>query len=292
MSNTHRINHIGGLIEALPSLFGFMPVESVVVLTTHGERNKMGFRLRFDLADFTTRPQEAAEMIAGHVTRQAKPDGSVIVLVVTETGNVGQGVIDQIVDTLDGPILAGGVAHGGIVTEWLTGETYEYTDPCTSVASTMAVAEGQSIMHTRDDVESSLTPQHTAAAAGDGPTDAHLGLAALNGRFTMTEQARIALVRSAANTPTRDDLMTSAETGDTTQHATVWTQVARTAHRDEAGPVYAMAGYCTYLGGDGARALILLETALKLDPDHTLARLILTAVEAGINPELMRTATS
>jgi len=292
MSNTHTISHLGGIVEALPTIFGFMPVESVVVLTTHGARNRMGFRMRLDLADFTHDPTGAAQMLASHVRTHREPDGGVIVLVVTGSADQGTAAIDALADALDCAIMAGGVAHGGIVRSWTTGETYDYTDPHTSIASTMAVAEGQRLMHTREEIEASLMPQHTAAPVGQGPTDAHLALAALNERCPLTDEARVALTRSAAEQGTRDELLTCAEMSHPGQHAAVWIKVARVAHRDDAGPVYAVAGYAAYLSGDGARALMLLETALRLTPDHTLAQLVYATVNAGISPEQFRTITN
>jgi hypothetical protein len=214
MTNRHRVNHLGGLIEALPTLFGFMPLESVIVLTTHGERAQIGFRMRLDVAAFASSPEESAQRLADQIAVHHQPDGSIIVVLVTEASSAGHSVIDVLAEALDYPIAAGAVAHGGVVSDWRTGQIHEYTDPSTSVASAMAVSEGQPIMHTREEIVASLAPTHTADRVDEGPINARLARLTLDGRRVITDQARVALVRAAAHRPTRDRLMAPAVAGD------------------------------------------------------------------------------
>ena len=55
------------------------------------------------------------------------------------------------------------------------------------------------------------------------------------------------------------------------------------------GGALAWAAYCA---GEGALAGVALEQALETDPQHSLARLLLTGLYGGIRPEQMRQVSS
>ena len=45
----YTAHDIPDLINTLPALFGFMPEDSIVAISTYGPRQRLGFRMRMDM---------------------------------------------------------------------------------------------------------------------------------------------------------------------------------------------------------------------------------------------------
>jgi len=54
------------------------------------------------------------------------------------------------------------------------------------------------------------------------------------------------------------------------------------------GLALGVVGFGAYMSGDGPRAGIALEAALRCDPGNRMARLLDTALQAGMPPETVR----
>lgn len=280
----HTARTPGDLVEALPALFGFTPTDSVVVITTHGDRNRLGFRLRADRPETPEQRRPLAEMIAGHVSRHVDPDGSVIVIVVA--GDVDEGMKDlgAVLDALSEPVLVAGVAGLGVFTEWGTGAVWPYEDPAHSAATVAAVALGQNVQTSREALVASLAPTYAEAYVADGEIDTGLCLAVLAGTHDLTAEARVAFTRACRNIDVRDYLWGEATAETAGHHAATWTAVALPSHRRDVAGLFAMASMATYLSGDGARARTLADTALKHDAEQSLAKVTLVAIDSGMSP--------
>src|SRR5688500_17535011 len=68
-ASVYTAHDIPDLLNALPTLFGFRPEESLVAVSTHGPRRRFGFRLRVDIPA-PEDVEELAEVVVGHLGRQ------------------------------------------------------------------------------------------------------------------------------------------------------------------------------------------------------------------------------
>jgi hypothetical protein len=70
-------------------------------------------------------------------------------------------------------------------------------------------------------------------------------------------------------------------------------QVARRTAPPSDAPVCTLLAWVAYARGDGARANVALDRALRTDPEHSLALLLRRALDSGITPgEVRRTLVS
>jgi len=283
MNAVHTTSTPGGLVEALPALFGFVPTESVAVLTTLAGGRRIGFRLRTDRPEPEQRT-EIAELIAGHVARHVVGGGVVMVIVLADDLEQGMNDLAAVLDAISAPVIVAGVARRGVFTEWGSGDVWPYEDPAHSTATVAAVAAGQNVETSREALAASLTPTYAQAFVTDGHIDMDLCLAVLAGTHDLSDAARIALTRAARDTAVRDYLWGEATPATAAHHAATWTAVALPSHRRDVAGLYAMAAIATYLSGDGARGRELADIALKHDPEQSLAKVALTAIDAGLSP--------
>ena len=68
----------------------------------------------------------------------------------------------------------------------------------------------------------------------------------------------------------------------------LWSHVVRCAPPSMSPPSLSLAGFASWLSGDGALALIAAERALAIDPHYTLAGLLLKMLEGGVPPSSWR----
>src|SRR5689334_19723144 len=86
MTTPRFIAHdIPDLLNALPTMFGFSPQESIVAIGTFGDRHRLGFSMRLDIPPPAVNPV-VARTVAGHLGRQGA-EGA-IVLAVSERPEV------------------------------------------------------------------------------------------------------------------------------------------------------------------------------------------------------------
>jgi len=301
------------LIGVLPTLFGFSPADSLVGVATHGPRSRFGFRLRIDMPE----PHEvdaAAELVATHLRRQA-PDGVVLVAITPHqvTAAVLLGAVrSRLVDL---PLVAAVRADGQrywTPDEGCPPEGVPYTSSA-HPAVVRAVVEGMEILPDRaalvsrfappsgpflarmeratDRVLDGLTPGLAAAAGADlaivgmqavGPVlDRALG----DGRELDEDDLALLAVWVSA-VAVRDAVWGLIDRGNARDMLRVWSQVARAAVPPFEPAVLCLAAFAAWLSGDGAQALIAAERALTVDPDHSMARLLLDLLEAGLAPSL------
>lgn len=70
--------------------------------------------------------------------------------------------------------------------------------------------------------------------------------------------------------------------------ARMWAQLCRVTTGSDRAEAATLLGYSAYTRGDGVLAGIALRAALESDPDHTIARLLDTALGAGMPPREVR----
>ncbi|WP_306365531.1 DUF4192 domain-containing protein [Nocardia sp. CC227C] len=101
--------------------------------------------------------------------------------------------------------------------------------------------------------------------------------------------AELAELAVALRNPVVRDVMFALAPGDHAAAAeTLWIHLARALPDPDRAEAAALLGYCAYVRGDGPLAGVALEAALASDPDHTMARLLETALRNGLRPTQLR----
>ena len=317
-----RLHGPTGLVAAVPSLLGFHPTESLVLLCLAGPRGRVGPIARVDLEG----PFDVvglARQLLGYAVRYAESAA-----VVCYTDSVGRPkLLDAVVSALDGagvPLLDVLTVRDGVIRHAAT-QDEESTDrglpvPGPDDSQVMAmravrVCEGRSVLPDRKALARSIS-----APEGDALEDARLavlgwgeelarvaaGLAVEQIDDELTHRALRALTRArrelrqcgrvAGGTATElSVLLTSVPVRDAVIARVVsryddgWVptliSVATHCPPEEAAPTCAVLAAAAYRYGDGALAQVALDRCLAAEPEHRLAHLLLSIMAAGIPPD-------
>jgi uncharacterized protein DUF4192 len=305
MSEVYTASTMVDIIDALPTLFGFTPQESFVGITTQGPRRRFGFRLRLDLPEIADTPS-AGSAIAAHLNQHAAD--AVILISLASDHAKADAMTNSVLDNLGSmPVIAAVRADTHHVWEYDSAGNIDDTDPgqqrdtsATSAAIVQAVAAGQQIWASREDLDRQFEPLSRLTEVGeDAKATADGGVVRVNqltaaaidiltahvtGREALSEGEMHTLAVAAQIVATRDTLWGLINRTNAEAHAEAWRYTAtRTAGPQAAGP-YALAGFGYWLAGDGARALMATERALAADADYNMAQLVTMVLGAGINP--------
>jgi hypothetical protein len=306
---------IPDLINALPILFGFTPEDSIVAISTYGPRQRLGFRMRMDMP-----PVEHFGLVAGqivtHLAHQ-KAEGAIIIAITDQTDAAAQLV--PLVERRLGMIepVVGAWADGKRF--WTTFDDcdpsgYPYETSGHHLAVVRAVAEGQEILPSRAALAAKLDPEsgprrrwlnqgaeivtdQIAAAINTQPglaveeiavVDLAPALAAALARRPLTDGQALRLAVWATKVPARDALWELITPENARDMLGLWTHVARCSPGPTSPPSLTLAGFASWLSGDGALALIATERALAIDPHYPMAGLLLQLLEQGVPPSSWR----
>ena len=306
---------IPDLLNTLPTLFGFTPEDSIVAISTYGPRQRMGFRMRIDMPAAEHFGLVAGQ-IATHLARQ-NAEGAIIIAITDQTDAAAR-LVQQVERRL-GTIEP-------VVGAWADGKRYWTTfDDCdpaghpyeTSghhLAVVQAIAAGQEILPSRAALAAKLDPVsgtrrrwlnkgseivagQIAAALNTSPnlaveevamTDLAPALEAAFARRPLTDDHALRLAVWATMVPARDALWALITPDNARDMVGLWSHVARCAPPPTSPPALTLAGFASWLSGDGALALIAAERALAIDPHYTLAGLLLEMLEQGVPPSSWR----
>lgn len=301
------------LINVLPAAFGFVPQESLCAIATTGPRHRMGFRMRLDL-DERLPVDEVARTVHHHLTRQ-KAQGAMIVAV-SQRPEVAERYVRAVEDGL-GEITP-------VVSVWGTDDRYWTTSPDADpdghpyerslhhVAVVQAVAEGQEILGSRDELRARIAPEEGERRrwleiAADEQAE-QVGAILVNapdhdlsvdvarrdvGRLldrvragdSLTDGQVLRLAVWTISIGVRDDFIAQVDRESADHMRALWQRAARIVPWSLRAPVLCLAGFAAHRCGDGAQALICAETAVREDPRYSLATLLLQILEAGISPD-------
>jgi hypothetical protein len=312
---TFTAHDVPDLINCLPVLFGFTPEESVVAIATHGPRRRLGFRMRMDLPP-VRQLEQAAEVVVSHLGHQGA-DGAIVVAVTEHTG-VAELVVREIERRLGAIEPVMGVWADGsrywTTDDWCDPAGFPYEASGHHPAVVRAVLEGQEILPNRAALAAKLEPDggerrawlnHASdivaaqvvasintrgdeTVAETALSDLAPALAAAHAGRTLTDEQSLLLAHWAAVLPARDALGSLITPASARTMVGLWSHVARTAPACVCPPALSLAGFASWLTGDGAFALIASERALDLDPEYTLAGLLLRMLECGVPPSAWR----
>ncbi|MGI5217375.1 DUF4192 family protein [Nocardia sp. CA-290969] len=86
----------------------------------------------------------------------------------------------------------------------------------------------------------------------------------------------------------RDSMFALAATPHAAAAEQIWLRLTRALDGPDRAETATLLGYFAYVRGDGPFAGIALDAALSADPQHSMANLLHTALEAGMRPERLR----
>ncbi|KQY59457.1 hypothetical protein ASD11_07800 [Aeromicrobium sp. Root495] len=301
------------LVNVLPAAFGFVPQESLCAIATRGPRHRMGFRMRLDLDDRIP-PEEVARLVHLHLSRQGA-EGAMII------------AVSQRPEMAEQYVWAAERGLGSIkpvVSVWATDDRYwttfadcepaghPYERSLHHVAVVQAVAEGQEILASRDELRTRIAREtgqrrHWLDRAADEQAE-QVGALLMGARAdepsvdvarrdvgplldrvragdALSDGEVLRLAVWTISIGVRDDLVAQVERSTSGQMRALWQRAARIVPQSLRAPVLCLAGFAAHRCGDGAQALICAETAAREEPEYSLAMLLLQIIEAGISPD-------
>lgn len=299
-----RLSSPGDIVATVPSLCGFLPQDSLVLLSLRGPRRRLGLTIRVDLPP----PEAVVPVVAALVDRVVQDGGSSAVLVLyASTPDAALALAVQ--DCCSAAGVA--VAEALHVTDgcWTS---YLCSGPCcppsgTPVGEAPALVraehalDGRSVLASREDLVHALaaplepvdlTEVGESWAATD-PLAARTRALALArealGKVAAPLAPSTAAVLGVAlhDVRVRDELATWA-LDDSDALLALLQQVARQVGPPWDAPVCTVLAWVAYCRGDGARANVALDRALRTDPDYSLALLLRSALDGALPPADVR----
>ncbi len=286
------------LLAVVPVVLGFVPSDSVVMLT-FGARST--FHARVDLPRGRDDPAEVVESLRDPAVRHevervvfvlysddAVPAERVARRLVRGFREAGIDVVDVL--RADGrrwfPLLRSRRSTP------VTGVPY---DVSTHPFAAQAVVEGQVMHGSRDDLARTLEPDParvarvaaamSGAVAGD---PAWVGATVQRHVRDRTspddDDAARLLLAVGSDLDARDAAWVRLHRPDARQHVELWTDLVRRAPADLSASAAAVLGMAAWVAGHGALAWCAVERAEAAAPGHTLARLVGDLLAAAVPP--------
>ncbi len=320
MASTHHpessLDCPGALIAAIPAVLGFVPVNSLVLITAAD--GEMGAVLRADLPDAPERLSQLADL--------ASTSGAEIVIAVIVDGKGADCpmCVDEhrrLTDSLTGELADRGVeliaAH--VVAEVAAGARWCCVDGCgnsglvedptASPTAVAAVLDGRRLYRRREELVEVVATADTARTAGlaqliaraDAPDGARsdpqvrgdiehaLACAEQNIRgHSPSDEQLTRLALALADARVRDTLYALAVGQRAGEAEALWAALARCLPDRWRVEALVLLAFSAYARGDGPLAGISLDAALRCDPGHKMAGMMDQALQAGMRPEQIR----
>jgi hypothetical protein len=314
-----RLRRSDDLLAVIPYLLGFHPEHSIVAMAFDPGTATLAATIRYDLPDRADAPALADALTAMLV----RNDISMAVIVGYGTGERVTPVIDAVRDALTGAGIAVGDLLRAENDRYWSYLCPDHTccppdgtpyDTQTSPTALYAILTGHvaqpdraAFAATLDAITGPQREQMRAATQRARARADHL-LPTADGLFWYAEGQRCipaALDRIRDGEPLEPDeiawlgvLLTAIlvrdiaillfGTYDDDTHIQLWTHLVRMLEPAYAAAPAALLAFVAMRTGDGTLARIAADRALATNPDYSLARLILTALDAGVPPAQIR----
>ena len=289
------------VLAAVPVVLGFVPEESVVMLTFDAEHV---FNARIDLPRTARERREAAELLVGPAVRHRVR--RVLFVVYAADGRTARACLRTLVRVFarhgivvvsvlrsDGrrwfPVSLDGAGPEGAGTPYdLSGHLF----------TAQSVAAGRVVRGSREELAATVAPDPdrvmaVAAALADGDAtvgagcaawlpDCVAGLVAAGGLPDPATAARVLL--AVAGPEGRDAVLTGVDREGATRQVPLWSALVRGAPTELLGPAASVLAFLAWLAGDGALAWCAVERAREGDPPCSLADAVARALDQALPP--------
>lgn len=311
-----RLSSPGEIVATIPSLCGFEPRDSIVLLSLRGPHKRLGLTIRLDLP-----PAAAEEQAAAMLVERVAADGASAVAVVVFGSARRPGLVDAVTAACERRavvVIEALQVDGGRWTSYACersccpAEGTPVPAPPSLVEAQRAL-DGRAVLGSREDLVRSLAPpallqaracEQALDAAGlewlrrreaDGLEAARLAdLAQARAALDLVAQGGLIDVATAAllaialhDVATRDEVATwMLKRSDALLALTE--QLVRLTVPPYDAPVCTLLAWICYARGDGSRVNVALDRALATDPDYSLALLLRTALDGAVPPRSVR----
>lgn len=305
-----QLNRPGALIAALPAVLGFVPENSLVLVTV--DRGELGCVMRVDLSP------ELYDSV-GHlaeVAAAARPDAAIAVVVDAIGADcrmcnddyrdlraaLVERLADHAVELLDFHVVdtvgPQGRWHG------VDGSGGTVDDPSASPLAMAAVLDGRRLYSRRDELQRVVEVTDEVASEAlaclirdraEAEVDAAreidsamtaAGHAAAGDPLPQDVLARLA--RALTDPQVRDVLYALAVGGKAAEAEALWAVLSRTLPTPWRVEALVLLAFSAYARGDGPLAGVSLEAALRCDATHRMAGMLDQALQSGMRPEQIR----
>lgn len=313
-----HLNRPSTLIAALPAVLGFVPEQSLTLVTI--EDGSLASVMRADLSEEL--PDAIVQMT--EVAAASGPDG-VVAVIVDEHGPSCRTCLDdhrQLVAYLEVELndrdielrgayvvdrLQAGGRWRGVDDRWSGSGTIE--DPMSSPMAAAAVLDGRRLYARRSELQAVVAlvdPAHAERLRAAMRSAEHDGALRPDVDARRDVEHALAMVRSVADgaMPSDDDLarlgcgFTDPRVRDTLYALAVgreanraealWVLLARTLPDPWRVEALVLLAFSAYVRGDGPLAGVSLLAALRCDGEHRMARMLDQALQTGMRPEQIR----
>jgi Domain of unknown function (DUF4192) len=316
-----ELNRPGALIAALPAVLGFVPENSLVLVSLeHGE---LGSVMRVDLSEkIVDRVGHLAEVAA-----TAGPQAAIAVIVDAEGAHCPgcnaeyRLLCAELAEALSqhgiqlwAAHVVDRVARGG---RWHCvdgcGSGGSVDDPSASPLAAAAVLDGRRLYRRRADLQAVIAVDDPAGSAelaeevrrqatrrevarradptGCGRRDVQNAMAAaarVAGGESLSAAEFAALGCALSDVEVRDTLYALAVGERAGEAESLWSLLARTLPPPWRVEALVLLAFSAYARGDGPLAGVSLDAALRCDPEHRMAGMLDQALQSGMKPDDIR----
>jgi hypothetical protein len=318
-ANSIHIDDLGELIAGIPSMIGFPPVESLVLVTFHvTDGLKLGATVRMDLPERCHGPDLVGQLCLATVAHE--PDVAVPVVIGGGTADPPdlpyRWLVDLVARELSEVEIP--IVHALWVPEIALGETWwcyedgectgQVRDPDSSAIAAFHTLAGVVRYGSRAEMRAHLAPdredrvalraqllaERAAEAAEVTPAEkwaevrAAVDAVSADASPELSDERIVALAEALCDPLVRDNCLPLLldEVADAAER--LWTILTRAVPAPERAQPASLLAIHAYLRGEGVLANMALEVALDADPGHGLAVLMRNAIERGTPPGRLR----
>jgi Domain of unknown function (DUF4192) len=313
-------NRPGALIAALPAVLGFVPENSLVLVTL--DRGELGSVMRVDLS--TSMTQIVVHL--AEVAAAARPDAAIAVIVDSDRAQCPMCAEDfrELTDDLTEALAAQGItliaAHVvdriGAGGRWYCagccGAGGAVEDPAASPLAMAAVLDGRRLYSRRQELAAVVATadasrcEHLAGLiverleavdrlqrddADKARRDVERAIAAA-GKVAdgaeLSDDELVELACALTDVRVRDTLYALAVGENAAQAEALWGVLSRALPQPWRVEPLVLLAFSAYARGDGPLAGMALEAALRGDRDHRMAGMLDIALQSGLGPEQIR----
>ncbi|MDO3085221.1 Uncharacterised protein [Mycobacteroides abscessus subsp. abscessus] len=306
-----RLDRPSALIAALPAMLGFIPEDSLVVVTLAD--GLIEAVLRRDLRDLDNPEHAAFEALAAVLG--PGPADAVIAVVISpvldelEAGDIIRRLAKHLeyhgVSLIAGHVVDRVGAHGWWQCYDGCGAGGPVDDPQCSPLTAAAVLAGRTVHRRREDLVALIAPTDTTRTAAlavslrrpfQGPCDTAAADRRAVNRVMRTacraaefrplsNREILAIARSLMALRVRDTLCALAVGALAADVERLWLALSRLLPPPWRAEALVLLGFSAYVRGDGPLAGVALDAALMAQADHRLGQLLMSALLSGMRPD-------